>query len=105
MSELNRQPNLLRAMLKDLWRNKQQFLLLIAAVVSAFCVVWATHHTRMFVEQRELLMMSRDELNVEWRHLLIEQNALAEHSRIESIAKKRLDMHRPKIKDQVVIRQ
>ncbi|WP_220720270.1 cell division protein FtsL [Agarivorans litoreus] len=103
MDEVSRQPNLLRAILKDVWRNKQHFLLLVAAVVSAFCVVWTTHHARMFVEQRESLMMSRDALNVEWRHLLIEQNTLAEHSRVESIAKKRLDMHRPKIEEQVVI--
>ncbi|WP_427983420.1 cell division protein FtsL [Agarivorans sp.] len=104
MEELSRQPNLLRAIAKDLWRNKQHVLLLLLVVVSAFCVVWTTHHTRMFVEQRESLMMSRDDLNVEWRHLLIEQNALAEHSRVESIAKKRLGMHRPKIEEQVVIK-
>ncbi len=103
MDELSRQPNLLRAIVKDLWRNKQHVFLMLLAVASAFCVVWTTHHTRMLVEQRESLMMTRDGLNVEWRHLLIEQNALAEHSRVESIAKKRLGMHRPKIEEQVVI--
>lgn len=103
MEDLSRQPNLLRAIVRDLWRNKQHVMLMLLAVVTAFAVVWTTHHTRMFVEQREGLMMSRDDLNVEWRHLLIEQNALAEHSRVESIAKKRLGMHRPKIEEQVVI--
>ncbi|WP_432456035.1 MULTISPECIES: cell division protein FtsL [unclassified Agarivorans] len=103
MSEVNRQPNLLRAILKDFWRHKQQLGLLILVVISAFAVVWTTHHTRMFVEQRERLMMNRDAINVEWRHLLIEQNTLAEHSRIESIARKRLAMHRPKLEEQVVI--
>ncbi|WP_026957936.1 MULTISPECIES: cell division protein FtsL [Aliagarivorans] len=104
MSEqAGRQPNLLRLIAKDVWRSRGHLLLLLAALVSALAVVWTTHQTRLLVEQRERLMLERDELNVEWRHLLIEQNALAEHSRIESMARKRLDMHRPKLEEQVVV--
>ena len=34
-------------------------------------------------------------LDIEWRHLLLEQNALAEHSRVSDIAREKLNMARP----------
>jgi cell division protein FtsL len=37
-----------------------------------------------------------DDLEVEWRHLVLEQNAQAEHSRVSDIAKVKLAMTRPK---------
>jgi cell division protein FtsL len=52
----------------------------------------------------ERLMQEKDQLDVEWRNLVLEQSALTEHNRIESLVKKQLDMHRPKPHEEVVVR-
>lgn len=44
-----------------------------------------------------------DELEVEWRHLVLEQNALAEHSRVSDIARIKMAMARPKPLEEKVI--
>ncbi|WP_233558163.1 cell division protein FtsL [Alginatibacterium sediminis] len=91
--------------MSDLWRQRIAVSLLLMILASAFAVVLTTHNTRMLISQREDLQMLRDELNVEWRHLLIEQNALAEHSRVERLAVAELNMKRPNLSDEVMVRK
>jgi cell division protein FtsL len=43
-------------------------------------------------------------LDVEWRHLVLEQSALSEHNRIETLVEKKLDMHRPEPDEEVMVR-
>jgi len=73
-------------------------------VVSAFAVVFFTHVNRQTTSELELLLTQRDELDIEWRNLLLEQNSLAEHSTIESKAVKLLKMKRPNAKSEIIIR-
>ena len=49
-------------------------------------------------------MREKDQLDVEWRNLVLEQRALTEHNRIEAMVQKELDMHRPDVDDEVVVR-
>jgi cell division protein FtsL len=49
-------------------------------------------------------MQQKDQLDVEWRHLILEQGALTEHNRIESMVKKQLNMRRPSPDEEVVVR-
>ena len=49
-------------------------------------------------------MQERDELDVEWRNLVLEQRALTEHNRIEAMVEKQLDMYRPSADKEVVVR-
>ena len=51
------------------------------------------------------LQDERDKLDIEWRHLLLEQNALAEHSRVSDIAKSKLQMARPSPLKEKIINQ
>ena len=46
-----------------------------------------------------------DRLNIEWRHLLLEQGTLAEHSRVASLAMDKLQMARPLVTTEKVITQ
>ena len=48
--------------------------------------------------------LSKDELDIEWRNLLLEQNSLTEHSVIESKARKQLNMQKPTGKSEIIIK-
>ena len=72
--------------------RKIPVLLLIAVVVSAVLVVTTTHKTRLLTAQREQLVLERDALDIEWRNLILEENALGDHSRVERIATEKLQM-------------
>ena len=61
-------------------------------MVSALGVVYAKHRNRMlYVELREL-QTARDDLNVDWGRLQLEQSTWATHSRVEAVARKKLSM-------------
>ncbi|CNH17988.1 cell division protein FtsL [Yersinia aldovae] len=77
----------------DLIRNaKIPLILLVAVLVSAVLVVTTAHRTRLLTAEREQLVLERDALDIEWRNLILEENALGDHSRVESIATDKLKM-------------
>ncbi len=95
-------------LLYDIWRDVQRniliYVLLGFVVGSAFYVIYFTHLNRQTTSTLEILLTERDELDIEWRNLLLEQNSLAEHSAIESKASKLLGMKRPNAKSEVIIK-
>lgn len=77
----------------DLLRHgKLPLCLFIAIIVTAVMVVTTAHKTRLLTDQRERLVLERDALDIEWRNLILEENALADHSRVERIATEKLQM-------------
>ena len=81
-------------------------LLLIAVLVSAILVVTTTHETRRLTAQREQLVLERDALDIEWRNLILEENALGDHSRVERIATDKLKMqHVDPAQENIVVQQ
>jgi cell division protein FtsL len=91
----------------DIWQDILQhflsYIILALVVVSAFSVIYYTHVNRQTTSELEQLFTQRDELDIEFRNLLLEQNFLAEHSAIESKAKKLLNMKRPDAKSEIII--
>jgi cell division protein FtsL len=91
----------------DIWQDILQhfvsYILLALVVVSAFSVIYYTHVNRQTTSELEQLFTQRDELDIEFRNLLLEQNSLAEHSAIESKAKKLLKMKRPDAQSEIII--
>jgi len=91
----------------DIWQDIVQhfvsYILLLFVVISAFSVIYYTHMNRQTTSTLEQLYTQRDELDIEWRNLLLEQNSLAEHSAIESRAKKLLNMKRPDAESEIII--
>ena len=91
----------------DIWQDIVQhfvsYIVLALVVVSAFSVIYYTHVNRQTTSELEQLFTQRDELDIEFRNLLLEQNSLAEHSTIESKAKKLLNMKRPDAKSEIII--
>jgi len=95
------------SLVKDIWedicRNLVTYVLLVSVVGSAFSVIYFTHLNRQTTSSLDILLTERDELDIEWRNLLLEQNSLAEHSAIESKATKLLKMKRPDAKSEIIV--
>ena len=83
---------LLLIIVSDLTRNKLRVLLYLMVITSAMAVTLSSHHNRQQVIALEDLMQEKDELDVEWRNLVLEQRALTEHNRIENLVEKQLEM-------------
>ncbi len=96
--------NLLLLSATDLGRKLVKVVLFIAVVATAIGVVLGVHHNRQLSMQHESLIQEKDELDVEWRHLIIEQSSLTEHNRIEQIVRENLNMRRPGPEDEVLVR-
>lgn len=79
-------------------------ILIAACVASAIGVVYARHQHRLLFVELARLEKSRDELNIEFGRLQLEQATVAESNRIDQIARLRLGMQFPEAADVVVIR-
>jgi cell division protein FtsL len=64
----------------------------LALFASALCKVWVVHVNRTTFTALQAAHAARDEMNVEWGRLQIEQAAWSTHARIEQIAVERLSM-------------
>ncbi len=76
---------------------------MIAALVSAVFVVTTAHRTRLLTAEREQLVLERDALDIEWRNLILEENALGDHSRVERIATEKLQMQHVDPSQEIII--
>jgi cell division protein FtsL len=79
-------------------------VLLLAVVASAIGVVYQRYrHRQLFVELTRL-ERERDELNIEFGRLQLEQATWAQANRIDQVARQRLGMKFPEAEDIVVVR-
>jgi cell division protein FtsL len=74
-------------------------LLLVAAVASALGVVWTRHESRVLFVQLTQLQNQRDDLNIEYGRLELEQATYAEPRRIDDEARQKLGMVDPRPQD------
>lgn len=97
-------PNLAKLIALDILSvGRVPLVLLVLIFASAMGVVFTTHHTRQAITEKDQAMVERERLDDEWRNLLLEETALAEHSRVQAVAKKELDMKRPDADKEVII--
>jgi cell division protein FtsL len=75
-----------------------------ASMLSAIAVVFARHEHRQLFVQLSKLEKARDELNIEFGRLQLEQATWAESNRIDQVARTRLGMVFPEAGDIVVVR-
>jgi len=86
--------------------SARHFLMLVMAVAvlgSAIGVVWARHLHRQAYIALSTLENERDELNIEFGRLQLEQATWSEANRIEQVAGTRLGMKFPVDTDIVVL--
>jgi len=79
-------------------------VLALAAVATAVGVVHARQQHRLAYIELNRLHAERDELNIEFSRLQLEQATWSEPNRIEQVATERLGMQFPEAADVVVLR-
>ena len=67
----------------------------LAVAAASVGVVHARHEARKLFVELQTLHQRRDELNVEWNRLRLEQGAWATHARVERLARDKLAMRTP----------
>lgn len=100
----NGQLSLPRIIVQDLWNHKWLILMALLVILNATVVVYTSHASRKLTSEWDQLLQQRDRLDIEWRNLLLEEQAQTEHSRIIRIATKELDMKRPLPNEEVVVK-
>ncbi len=85
--------------------NKLLVVMILAVLVSAVGVIEAKHQSRKRFVALQALEKVRDQMNVEWGQLQLEQGTWATHSRVERIAREKLRMVNPKMGEVVIVEQ
>ncbi len=75
----------------------------VVCVLSGLALVYTKHESRKLFVELEQLTHERDELNIEWGQLQIEQSTWAQHARIEQVATEDLSLVRPEATEIFVI--
>ena len=76
----------------------------VALAASGIACVYAKHEARKLFVELQGLEAKRDELNIEWGRLQIEQSTWSTHGRVESLAREQLEMSAPAPADVVVVK-
>ncbi|WP_417663777.1 cell division protein FtsL [Pseudidiomarina donghaiensis] len=99
----SRVPSLVSVLFDDFRQHLMLVLLFLAVIATALSVIYVSHGHRLLTSERDELLSARDDLDIEWRHLQIEQNTLTEHSRVARIAEERLNMVRAVAEQEVLV--
>ncbi len=76
----------------------------LAVVGSGVGVVYAKYLSRREFVQLQSLRAERDQVDIQWARLQLEESTLATYSRVEADARDRLDLRIPHPSDVVVIK-
>jgi cell division protein FtsL len=79
-------------------------LLGVAVFLSAIALIDARHQNRVLFEQLEQMHQERDQLNIDWGRLLLEESTWSTHAYIEQSATQKLDMGVPADPQVLVVR-
>lgn len=75
--------------------KKGTWFWVIALFASSLALVDVRSRYLLLFAHEQRLMSRKDVLRVEWGRLLLEQGTLAEHHRVDRIARRKLDMMMP----------
>ena len=78
-------------------------LLWVAALGSAVGAIWCKHRARESFVELEALNARRDNLEIEWGQLQLEQSAWSTHAFVERVASAKLHMAMPPPKEIEII--
>jgi cell division protein FtsL len=81
-----------------LWRISVA-VLWVAVLGASLGVVYGKHEARSRFVELQRLTQQRDELDIEWGQLLLEQSTWATHGRVERVARDDLKMLIPRAGD------
>ena len=67
----------------------------LLVVASAIATVYAKHESRKLYAELQVLQRERDQLEMEWGQLQIEQSTWSTHARVERMAREEIGMGEP----------
>ena len=70
-------------------------ILTLAGVASAVGCIYSKHQSRKLFTELQALTKERDQLEVEWGRLQIEQGTWSTHARVERLAREQMGMRTP----------
>lgn len=77
----------------------------VTVLVAALATVAARHESRKLFVELQQLQHERDELDIDWGRLRLEQSTHATHALIETVARDELRMAVPAPADIVIVRE
>lgn len=78
--------------------------LIITIFSSALLVIYFKHQSRQLFSQIQVYEQNRQQLQLEWSQLLLEQATLGGDLRVEKVARENLNMHLPDPNEVIVVR-
>jgi len=72
--------------------------------ISAIQLLLIRYENRQSFIELQQLKQQRDQLNIEWGQLQLEQSTYAQQDRIETISKQRLQMRLPELHNTIIIK-
>ncbi|WP_456267550.1 cell division protein FtsL [Kushneria sp. AK178] len=79
-------------------------VLLVLVILSALGVISTAYHTRSQYARLQTMERQHDQLQTVWSRLLLEESTWSTPSRIENLARDRLEMHVPDVHHTRVMR-
>ena len=76
----------------------------VAVLLSAAGAVYCRYRSRQLFIELERLGAQRDNLDIQWGQLQLEQSAWSTHAIVESVAGEKLHMHMPAPQNIVIVR-
>jgi len=73
-------------------RPLNQILVLLAVIVTSVGVVYSKHQARKLFVELQALGNERDNMDIEWGQLQLEQSTLTTHGQVERAARDQLGM-------------
>ncbi len=70
-------------------------LLVLAGLASAVGGIYSKHQSRKLFTELQALTQERDQLEVEWGRLQIEQSTWSTHARVERLVREQMGMRMP----------
>ena len=70
-------------------------MLVVAVLVTALTIVDVSHRCRQYYARLQALETEQWRMQEQWGRLLLEQSTWASHHRVETLARKQLEMHLP----------
>ena len=99
-------PNLLVALIRQLlFQRLGVFALITVTLLSAFSLVLVAHEKRQLFAQLNELNKERDQLDIEFRELRLEQRIQADPTRLQEIATTQLQMKTLDLKTERIIKR
>ncbi len=78
-------------------------MLVVSVVISGIAVVYIRHQHRLTFIALKDAQLQRDQLNIEWRQLLLEESTWSVHHLVEKKAREKLGMITPSPNDMLIL--